>query len=68
MVYGYAGRKISGGKKVSVETALKKYEIDYILLDRKIEDGNKIEANLKKEKFLEPIKEFENNIIIYKVN
>ena len=27
-------------KKVSVETALKKYEIDYILLDRKIEDGN----------------------------
>ena len=54
-------------KKVSVETALKKYEIDYILLDRKIKDGNKIEAKLKKEKFLEPIKEIDN-VVIYKVN
>ena len=38
-------------KKVSVETALKKYEIDYVLLDRKIKDGNKIEAKLKKKNF-----------------
>lgn len=54
-------------KKVSIEKALKKYEIDYILLDRKFEKNKEIEARLKKEKFLEPIKEFDN-IIIYKVN
>jgi len=54
-------------KKVSVETALKKYEIDYVLLDRKIEDSNKIEVKLKKEKFLEPIKEIDS-VVIYKVN
>lgn len=54
-------------KKISVEKALKKYEIDYILLDRKIEDNKKIEVIFRKEKFLEPIKEFDN-IIIFKVN
>ena len=54
-------------KKVSVEKALKKYEIDYILLDRNLEDGKRIETELKKEKFLEPIEEFDN-IIIFRVN
>ena len=54
-------------KKVSVEKALKKYEIDYILLDRKVEDNKRIEIELKKEKFLELIKEIDN-IVIYKVN
>jgi len=54
-------------KKVSVEKALKKYEIDYILLDRKVEDNKRIEIELKKEKFLEIIKEIDN-IVIYKVN
>lgn len=54
-------------KKVSIEKALKKYEIDYILLDRKIEDNKRVEAVLRKEKFPEPIKEFDN-ILIFKVN
>lgn len=54
-------------KKVSIEKALKKYEIGYILLDRKIEDNKKIEVIFRKEKFLEPIKEFDD-VIIYKVN
>jgi len=54
-------------KKVSVEKALKKYEIDYILLDRKVENNKRIEIELKKEKFLELIKEIDG-IVIYKVN
>ena len=54
-------------KKVSIETALKKYEIDYILLDRKVEENKRLEIELKKEKFLELIKEIEG-IVIYKVN
>lgn len=54
-------------KKVSVEEALKKYEIDYILVDRKTEDNKRMESKLKKEKFLELIKELDN-ISIYKVN
>ena len=59
--------KYKKAKDVGLEKALKKYEIDYILLDRKVEDNKRIEIELKKEKFLELIKEIDN-IVIYKVN
>lgn len=66
----YAERVFLKYKKVKddgLEKALKKYEIDYILLNRKIEDNKMIEVMLRKEKFLEPIKEFDD-VIIFKVN
>lgn len=54
-------------KKENIETVLKKYRINYILLDRKNENYKQIEVKLKKEKFLEPVKEFDD-VIIFKVN
>lgn len=54
-------------KKENLETVLKKYRIDYILLDRKNENYKQIETKLKKEIFLKPIKEFDDTLI-YRVN
>lgn len=58
--------KFTEVKKENLETALKKYNIDYILLDRKLEETKRIEEEITKEKFAEPVKEFDN-IVIYKV-
>lgn len=54
-------------KKENLETALKKFKIDYILLDTKTEDGARIAEEIKKETFLKPIQEFGTRVI-YKVN
>lgn len=54
-------------KKENLETALKKFKVDYILLDTKTEDGARIAEEIKKETFLKPIQEFGTRVI-YKVN
>lgn len=58
--------KYDEAKKEETEKALKKYKIDYILLDTKTKNGAKIAEEMK-ESFLAPLEEFGSRII-YKVN
>lgn len=54
-------------KKESPEQALKKYQIDYIILNTVGSDYQKYQEKLKKLTFVELIKQFDN-VLIYQVN
>lgn len=54
-------------KKENPETALKKYKIDYILLDTKAKQYTETEKKLNSYRFVKPVAKMGNNII-YKVN
>jgi hypothetical protein len=54
-------------KSLDPEKALKKYEIDYIVLDKSGGDEQKYEEKLKQYGFIKPI-EIHNNFVIYRIN
>jgi hypothetical protein len=54
-------------KKEGLKISLKKFKIDYVLLDRKSQESARTEKQMQKEKFAELAKEF-GSVVVYRVS